>query len=103
MARYINTPTECTLYTAAGEPLFHMDTFDRDSSMAYCSAKSSPVVNTVAQSAYRAADTAADGDAVTLSGSFVVDSAVASSVSFDVTAPDNTTTADVVFTVLKLV
>ena len=62
-----------------------------------------PVVNTVAQSAYRAADTAAAGDAVTLSGSFVVDSAVASSVSFDVTAPDNTTTADVVFTVLKLV
>ena len=48
MARYISTPTECTLYTAAGEPLFHMDTFDRDSAMAYCSAKSSPLVNTVA-------------------------------------------------------
>ena len=62
-----------------------------------------PLVNSVAQSAYRASATAAAGDAITLSGSFVVDSAVASLLSFAVAAPDNTTEADVVFTVIKLV
>ncbi len=60
-----------------------------------------PVLNGVALPAYRAEDTAEAGEALTLSGGFLVDAAADSLLSFTVGATA-ATTADVLFTVLKV-
>ena len=61
-----------------------------------------PVLNGVVQLAYGAYATSQAGETVTLSGSFLTDADVASTLSFTVDAPGGTVTADTLVTVIKV-
>ena len=61
-----------------------------------------PVLNGVVQPAYGAYATSQEEETVTLSGSFLTDADVASTLSFTVDAPGGTVTADTLVTVIKV-
>ena len=61
-----------------------------------------PVLNGAVQPAYAASATSQAGETVTLSGSFLTDADVVSTLSFTVDAPGGTVTADTLVTVIKV-
>ena len=62
----------------------------------------SPVVNGVAQRTYRAAESVVAGEVLTLAGSFLMEAAANTLLSFMVEAAPGTVTSDVLFTVIQV-